>query len=449
MLRIGDWVLRMARYGCRPSPAQIKEALKMILDKSKVKVQQFAENRPGKTWFYAFLRRHPQIKMSRVEKLEQSRAMACTKESIYAWFHEFEKFCKAKSIRSSDQIYNCDESGFPVQTATSLKVCVDKHCRRNFQIATNNKVSITTLQCICANGNVVLPAVLFPGVHFNPEYSVGFPDNFYLGFIKNDWIETSQFYAWLANHFVNYIPPLRPIVMLLDGHSSHIDFYVVEFCAANGILLFRLPPHSSHALQPADRGFFGSFKSNFSKEVTKFTVQYPGVSVTKQTFSGIFRKAYEQSCRADIVKGSFRVSGIWPINLLSVDHNLFNPGKTETPTDQSNPNFSWNDPNKEHESFDNDFEIVSENNQAALHSTPVSSVTTLIDNREQNSESSNLASNSLFEYLPKPASIVNESIRVLVVLLKNYLILNCSTKQKLTQFQGEANQSSKMSQILR
>ena len=111
------------------------------------------------------------------------------------------------------------------------------------------------------------------------------------------------------------------------------------------------------------------------------------------------------------------MSGIWPINRLSVDHNLFNPGKIyteteniETPTDQSHPNFSRNDPNKEHESFDNDFEIVSEHNQESLHSTPVSSVTTLIDNREQNSESSNIASNSLLEYLPKPASIVNESI---------------------------------------
>ena len=269
MLRIADWVSRMARYGFPSSPAQIKEAVKMILNKSRVKVQQFAKNRPGKTWFYTFLRQHPQIKMSRVEK-----------------------FCEGKSIRSSDQIYNCNESGFPLQTATSLKVCVDKHCRRNFQIA--SKVSITTLQCICANSNVVPPAVLFPVVNFTPEYSIGFPDNFYLGFTKNGWIETSQFYTWLTNHFVNYIPTLRPIVMLLDGHSSHIDFYVVEFCAANGILLFHLPLHSPHALQPTDRGFFLSFKSTFSKEVAKFVMQYPGVSVTKQTFSAIFRKAYEQ-----------------------------------------------------------------------------------------------------------------------------------------------------------
>ena len=259
VLRIADWVLRMARYGFPRSPAQIKEAVNIILDKSKLKVQQFAENRPGKTWFYAFLRWHPQIKMSHMEKLEQSQAMACTKESIYAWFDEFEKFCEARSIRSSDQIYNYDESGFPLQTATSLKVCIDKHRRRNFQIASHNKVSITTLQCICANGNVVPPAVLFPGINFEPEYSVGFPDNFCLGFTKNGWIETSQFYAWLTNHFVNYIPPLHPVVMLLDGHSSHIDFYIVEFCAANGKLLFRLPSHSLHALQPADRGFFWKF----------------------------------------------------------------------------------------------------------------------------------------------------------------------------------------------
>ena len=231
--------------------------------------------------------------------------------------------------------------------------------------------------------------------------------------------------------------------MLLDGHSSHIDFYVVEFCAANGILLFRLPPHSSHALQLANRRLFGSFKSKFSKEVTKFMVQYPGVSVTNGTFSGIFRKAYEQSCHADIVKGSFRVSGIWLINRLSVDHNLFNHGKIytetaniETLTDQSNPNFSRNDPNKRHESFDNDFETLSKHNQATLHSTPVGSVTTLIDNREQNSESSNVASKSLLEYLPKPASIVNESIPCSSGTIETLPNINLVEKTKINTIPG-------------
>ena len=78
---------------------------------------------------------------------------------------------------------------------------------------------------------MVPPAVLFPGVNFNPEHNVGFPDNFYFGFTKNGWIETSQLYAWLTNHFVKYIPPLHPIVMLLDGHSSHTDFCYRILCS--------------------------------------------------------------------------------------------------------------------------------------------------------------------------------------------------------------------------
>ena len=79
----------MARYGFPCSPDLIKEAVKLILDKSKVKIDAFKENRPSKTWFDAFLRRHPDIKMSKTKKLEQVRAMACTEESVYAWFEDF------------------------------------------------------------------------------------------------------------------------------------------------------------------------------------------------------------------------------------------------------------------------------------------------------------------------------------------------------------------------
>ena len=123
------------------------------------------------------------------------------------------------------------------------------------------------------------------------------------------------------------IPPLRPVVLLIDGHGSHIDYYVRQFCAENQILLFRFPPHTSHAVQPTDRGFFGAFKHNFWKEPAKFTVQYPGVSITKRQFPFIFTKAYEISCKMETVKSSFWATGIWRTNRTNVYHNLFNPSK--------------------------------------------------------------------------------------------------------------------------
>ena len=70
----------------------------------------------------------------------------------------------------------------------------------------------------------------------NLEHSIGFPQNFYLGFTKNGWMDTKQFYAYITNHFVKKIPPLRPVVLLTDGHGSHIDYYVSQSCAENQIL---------------------------------------------------------------------------------------------------------------------------------------------------------------------------------------------------------------------
>ena len=137
-----------------------------------------------------------------------------------------------------------------------MKVLCDKHCSRNFQITGSCKTSITTLQCMCDNGTVISPAALFPGVRFNLEYSIEFPQNFYLGFTQNGWMDTKPFYAWITNHFVKKIPPLRPIVLLIDGHGSHINYYVSQFCAEDQILLFRFPRHRSHAVQPTDRELF-------------------------------------------------------------------------------------------------------------------------------------------------------------------------------------------------
>ena len=89
--------------------------------------------------------------------------MACTKESVYAWFDEFEQFKIENNKTSEDQVCNCDEPGFPLQAGSSMKVLCEKHFRHNFQIMSSCKTSITTLQCVCANGTVIPQEYIFPG----------------------------------------------------------------------------------------------------------------------------------------------------------------------------------------------------------------------------------------------------------------------------------------------
>ena len=338
--KIAEWVKESARRGFGKTAEQVREGVKQVLDRAGRKVKIFNCNRPGTSWWFGFLRRHPDLHMLRPRPLELSRASACTREKVFGWFDSFESFLKEHSISSADQIYNCDESGFPLQACSSSKVCAEKVMKRAFHISSSSKTSITTLQCISASGSVLPSAVYFPGKSLNPEYCLGFPSNVFIGFSDSGWMETYQFYAWVANHFVRQIPPRRPVVLLIDGHLSHVDYNMSLFCKQNEILLFRLPPHTSHVLQPADRGFFNVFKGEWKKACTKFSFENPGLVVAKRTFSRVFMEAFDKTARPDIVKASFKCAGIWPFNRYPIDPSMFAPGKLfkesacteETPT---------------------------------------------------------------------------------------------------------------------
>ena len=84
----------MAYRGFPRTNIQIKEAIKSYLDKSKLKIHEFADNR----------RRHPDLKMSKSEKLEISRAMPCSDESVLSWFNEYLGILAEYGINSLDQI---------------------------------------------------------------------------------------------------------------------------------------------------------------------------------------------------------------------------------------------------------------------------------------------------------------------------------------------------------
>ncbi|KAG5895651.1 hypothetical protein JTB14_008660 [Gonioctena quinquepunctata] len=54
-------------------------------------------------------------------------------------------------------------------------------------------------------------------------------------------------FRWLEDNHVE-----KPIILFLDGHRSHMTQTLSEFCQNNGIVLYALPPNTTHILQPAD-----------------------------------------------------------------------------------------------------------------------------------------------------------------------------------------------------
>ena len=62
-----------------------------------------------------------------------------------------------------------------------------------------------------------------------------------MGRSPNGWISTELFYGYIESHFSKCVKE-RPIVLLVDGHSTHIGLEVSKLCRDLQNNLYCLPP---------------------------------------------------------------------------------------------------------------------------------------------------------------------------------------------------------------
>ena len=86
----------------------------------------------------------------------------------------------------------------------------------------------------------------------------------------------------------------------------------------NGIVLYCLPPHTTHALQPLDVAVFKSLKDHFSKSVRALAFSKPNFVVSKRDFARVFKGPFERAFSITNIKSGFSKSGIFPFNLDAV-----------------------------------------------------------------------------------------------------------------------------------
>ena len=145
---------------------------------------------------------------------------------------------------------------------------------------------------------------------------------------ESGWINTDAFYAWLKNLFVPNLPAIRPVLLVFDGHTSHLDLQAGRYCKDNGIELLCLPPHTTHTSQPLDKGVFGPAKKEWKKLCTEFYQQHPGTAVDKFTFGRIFTKMYLKTFTKENCISAFKSTGIWPVNPEAIDYSKMDSSKS-------------------------------------------------------------------------------------------------------------------------
>ena len=89
----------------------------------------------------------------------------------------------------------------------------------------------------------------------------------------NGWMTEETFLDWMRSQFIACIPDKCPILLILDGHSSHISYEIHLLAIQHQIHLLKLPPHTTHGLQPLDIGVINHMKRIWQKIVGDFTMQ--------------------------------------------------------------------------------------------------------------------------------------------------------------------------------
>ena len=209
------------------------------------------------------------------------------------------------------------------------------HCQTS-----GNKAQITVLACGNAAGCMIPPMVIFEGKRLNPEWTKGeVPDTLY-GMSDKGWTDMELFSYWMSDLFIAHIPPAHPIILLLDGYSSHYEPGTISLAAKQGVVILCLPPHTTHVSQPLDVSFFRPLKVYWSEACHGYMQDNPGRVITKYQFSSLFSAAWYKAIKPKNILSGFQKAGICPFNAEAI----VVPSSSIADTDTSSTPGSSNQP---------------------------------------------------------------------------------------------------------
>ena len=293
-----------------------QEVMNVVGDymKANKKANPFRDNIPGRAWWVGFLRRHPDLVLRKPEHLQLVLAQAATSEIIDHWFTQ----CLKPVLEQLDlfdkphNIFNADETGFPLSGNPGHVLAKRGMKSPQTIIGGSGRDNITVLACASATGKLLPPFVVYTGKHLMASNVNGGPFATKYSVSDSGWMTKIGFLDWFQNLFIPSLTEERPVLLIIDGHSSHISYNVRQVAKQNDIHMLKLPPHLTHLLQPMDVGVFKPLKASWYKVVSEFTKQQKK-PVTKKEFPSLLKKVWDSYKEENAING-FKKTGIHPFD---------------------------------------------------------------------------------------------------------------------------------------
>ncbi|TYZ61066.1 hypothetical protein PybrP1_006066 [[Pythium] brassicae (nom. inval.)] len=306
---IFQWALAMQRKGY---PAD-KETL--ISKGKEIAAVMFGKTRGagtvGRGWCDRFLRRHPQL----------------TTRS-------------AQTGAGAQSIYNMDETSFERNVKTR-KVIARRGSRNVWSRSVDANFDLTLVACGSASGELLPPLFIVPGKRLNRDVlaAADFPGA-RVTTADAGFMTTAIMREWLVAFAADVPTPVRrPLILVLDGASFHMDESIDIVAEQVGVRIVQLPPNSSHLYQPLDVAVFRGVKQALKTEISNFLVGSGQTTMKKRDAVRVAVSAWIVGAvqRPSNIVASFQAAGIWPLSLPAMSKRLTSFQRNGTSVDSPSP----------------------------------------------------------------------------------------------------------------
>ena len=308
-----DYLVYMAERGYPLTRKILKQYVIEIVKRSGNHNNMNLEKGPSDKWLRKFLKKNPKLSMRSPHGIDPGHRTVGQ--------DEFDRFYdlledELKVINNDpSRIFNMDETGFSSRSKSNpSKVIAPRGCRQAFSIKLNISGHVTLVATISADGRILPPKIIFS----SKSATVPDADNDELG-IPGDWVLVStptgfivedELVSWLVETFLPSIGCRRPVLLILDNHSTHLTLRFLDLCKENNVRLLFLPSKTSLKLQPLDVGFFHIFKQRAEEHIKNLgfagAVELPRSQLPKIIYASFLEIS------AKTVASSFSATGIFP-----------------------------------------------------------------------------------------------------------------------------------------
>ena len=268
------YVDRLDKLGLPIRPRMLESTANIILSRNHT-----GEDSPpvvGTKWVSRFLQRHSEYSVRKQKMTDPRRTLASNATSVEAWYDDFLFVYQEYGIQPSD-LWNMDESGFQIGMGKHQKVVTRDASKPLYSGSSTNRELITMIESISTGGETIPPMVVLKGKQLQERWfdCTSIDDDTAIVVSDSGFSNDELIFEWLK-HFNKWSAKSQVgmwWMLLLDGRGSHCTYEFLNYCESEtvNIIVYCLPSHTTHFLQPLDVVIFQPYKHWHAEAIDEAT----------------------------------------------------------------------------------------------------------------------------------------------------------------------------------